>query len=139
MKLACVVQCVFGTKIVTTVLSPLLNVPLEGLKLTPVMPLLDTDQLSGIWEPAARVSVTVHTQPFLRAQSLCAFKELGLTTIDGGIIGVCVGFGVGEGVGVGTGSAPWFATATGEGTGDGLGVVKGVDGYADGIGEIFEM
>lgn len=139
MKLACLGQRVFGTKIVTTLLSPLLNVPRAGLKLMPIMPLLDADQLSALWEPAARASVTVHTQPFLRAQSLCAFKELGLTTNVGGIIGVCVGFGVGEGVGVGTGSAPWFATATGEGTGDGLGVVKGVDGYADGIGEIFEV
>ena len=135
MKLACVPQCVFGTKIVTTVLSPLLNVPLEGLKLTPVMPLLDTDQLSGLWEPTARVSVTVHTQPFLRVQSLCAFKELGLTINDDGIIGVCVGFGAGEWVGVGIGCALWFTPATG----DGLGVVKGVDGYADGMGEIFEV
>ncbi|GAC1634673.1 MAG: hypothetical protein NVS4B7_21260 [Ktedonobacteraceae bacterium] len=105
------------------------------------MSLLDADQLRELWEPATSVSVTVHTQPFLRVQSLCAFKELGLTSNVGGIIGVCVDFGVGEGVGVGTGGAPWFAIATGEGIGDGLGVVKGVDGYgyAVGIGEIFDV
>jgi hypothetical protein len=146
MKVACIGQCSFGTEIVIAVLSPLPNVPLDGSKLTPAIPPLETDQLSEVWELPARVRVSPHIHSFLRVQSLGAFKERGLATKKGGTTDVGVSMGPDERVGgrlevgVGAGTAAWFAPATTEGTGDGLrtGVEDSVrEGDAGGMGELF--
>src|SRR5436305_6931941 len=72
-------QAVFGTTTLTVAGCPAVKVPLGGLKVMPLMPLLDAFQFRIPWSPGLALNFTVQDHPLPEVQSVLALILDGLT------------------------------------------------------------